>query len=265
MDLERSRVHQFHCRPSGVSTNLSSLCLNLCKVEDESLLALSDQLFNLSELRLNGCSLVTDASLLRLATHASKMRTLQLHSLYRITDTAVSGILRGMPLLETLELRNCKSLTWGGLASAFDSARLQAPLALRRLDLSKAGAPSKESDQSEWSAKNQFLTTVARVLGNQLEAIELAECNFPDQGISLLLESFASRLKWIDLSDCGDLSDSSVATLCTRSPNVERLKLNSCRKLKYEQSILCIADSLRKVRTIFLGAFLIGTNESPFS
>lgn len=96
LDLEKSRV-QARVDPSRLPEKLASLNLSHCKLEDPALVHIVRGSTAMTELRLNGCSMISDIALIKVSTMAPHLKILQIHSMYRVSDSAIAAIVGFAP------------------------------------------------------------------------------------------------------------------------------------------------------------------------
>ncbi|XP_023548543.1 F-box/LRR-repeat protein 4-like isoform X1 [Cucurbita pepo subsp. pepo] len=183
-------------------------------ITDSGIFALIQGLPRLRKVNLSGNSLVTDKSLIDLSTKCVWLREIAICDCDLITQSGIAKALRQNPNLSSL------SANWIGIPS-LNSDLIDSFLSMKNLN---------SIDLSESIISDQLLNSLANSC-SPLKKLVLSHCHdFSFSGISFLLNK-NPLIEWLDLEAANFLTDESVKELSEFLPLVKLINLSNCSNL----------------------------------
>ncbi|XP_072984245.1 EIN3-binding F-box protein 1-like [Typha latifolia] len=197
---------------------------------------------SLKQLCLRRCCYLSDVGLKAFVETAKALENLQLEECNRITlDGVLGGLLNCNRELKTLALVKCMGIkdvsSW--------TAPLPSCISLRSLTIRECPGFTSAS-----------LAVVAKICP-QLENIDLSGLTgVTDQGLLPLIESSQGLVK-VNLSDCVNLTDTSIATMVkAHGSNLKVLNLDGCKKVT-DKSLLAVAENCSVIDELDLSRCMV--------
>eukprot|EP00002_Diphylleia_rotans_P031253 TRINITY_DN6486_c0_g1_i1.p1 TRINITY_DN6486_c0_g1~~TRINITY_DN6486_c0_g1_i1.p1 ORF type:complete len:1001 (-),score=165.56 TRINITY_DN6486_c0_g1_i1:175-3177(-) len=218
---------------------IQNLLLGWCvQVTDHSLLALAGHSRMLQTLGLRGCRRLSDQGIYAVARKCKSLQSLDLNECSALNDTAVRALCKHGDSLQSIELGWCPNLTEKGLRSALNYIAVRIKEHLRTIKSVPGAASSIVSVFGEhliiglralslaWNPNvtDGVLSLIPKACPD-LQALCLAGChNISDPGVSNIAR--CHRLQYVDLANCGRVSDLQLARLIVACPDIGHLNLN---------------------------------------
>ena len=172
---------------------------------------------------------VGDDAVVALAQRCPRLRSLSLYWNVRVTDAAVRALVAQGLELDTLNLSGCKGLfqpPLSALSPSLTSLDLTRCLGLTDATLQSLGGCAKLRSLRLYSNSQHGGPALAKALAplHLLEEVDLC-------GLSKLEDAHLgalqpSRLRWLNLTWCPQLTDASLVPLLLRAPTLEWLSLH---------------------------------------
>ena len=172
---------------------------------------------------------VGDDAVVALAQRCPRLRSLSLYWNVRVTDAAVRALVAQGLELDTLNLSGCKGLVrppLSALSLSLTSLDLTRCLGLTDATLQSLGGCAKLRSLRLYSNSQHGGPALAKALAplHLLEEVDLC-------GLSKLEDAHLgalqpSRLRWLNLTWCPQLTDASLVPLLLRAPTLEWLSLH---------------------------------------
>lgn len=198
-----------------ISYPTNVLACNCCgEVTDSGILALIQGLPRLCKVNLSGNSFITDKSLVALSTKCMSLKEIAIRDCDFITQSGIAKALRQSPNLSSISA-NCIGVP------SLHSDLIDSLVSVKNLS---------SLDLSESIISDEFLNSVAKAC-LPLKKLVLSNChNFSFSGISLLLYTNLP-IEWLDLEAANFLTDESVKELSEFLPLLKFINLSNCSNL----------------------------------
>jgi hypothetical protein len=156
----------------------------------------------------------------------------------RVEDSAFIALAQGCPHLSTLLISGCENVTKKGFRALFKSAASLTHLSIggcRKITDSEfeslSGSPLQRTLTHLEINRFEKLTdrgvgAICKALGNDLLSLSLASNPGVSDYSSMIIGNLCTKLRSLDLSHCGHISDESVQTMARRVSCLTSLKLD---------------------------------------
>ena len=248
--LEVTELDMSHCKSLDdlTMTVIASGCWHLERLKLRGCLGITDtgvgKVAKASErlqyLDMNGCTAVGefgDHALKEIGAFCSQLKTLDLGGCKRVEDGGLRAVAQGCPELEELMLAGCEGITGRGFQALFKYGRSLKTLHL----MGSKHIADRDLEPLHTSPLRHTLTDVdftgcvrltdkgvaaiAQSIGRGLTSLSVAKTKVTDHAAALLAQH-CSRLRSLDLSFCGEITEYGVNVLTRGVTGLTTLKLN---------------------------------------
>lgn len=192
------------------------------RINDISLWSLSQQLTNLTILKLNGCSFITDTGLLWLSEGCKILEEIDISCCPKITDAALRAIGYNCHMLLSLNISHLKNITDLGIKYLSVACRKLQNIQLKHLH--------RLTDHTVPRDSHNKITLKSKA--NTLLGIDA-------------LASTCHSIKFLDLSNCLNINDSITRNMANKSSiGLSLLKVNfsGCTSISSESMLIFVSS-----------------------
>lgn len=200
--------------------------------------------WNLREINLSSCRVVSDATLKLISQNCPRLQNLNLKLCFRISDNGLYFLSKGCPDLEILTLRYCVNVTDLGLINLGDGCKKLSIVSFRNCvqlsdegvqALSKSGSLTRVSFSKCIRLTDTSLQSLAEYCP-KLEYAHFAFCSEITNSGVFYLANRCRDLRNVDLSMCQGITESAVFGLADKCPRLEHLCLKGCSQIQNDCS-----------------------------
>jgi len=251
--------------------NIKSLNLSGCySLSDANLdLTFSKEVLSLTSLNLSLCKELSDSSLTRIALKCPNLENIDLAGCSKITNGGLRFLSWNLSKLKTLNLRSCRQVSDAGIANLCGMDDLPNPASLSLQSLSLQDCQKLSDDSLRYisqkmpnlksinlsfcvSVTDTGLKSLAKIAS--LEEINLRSCdNVSDIGIGFLAEDHG-KLKSLDISFCGNVSDGSLRHMASApglNSSLKKLAMTTCAIT--DEGMVKLAKNLGQLQELHIG------------
>ncbi|KAK8246315.1 hypothetical protein IWZ00DRAFT_521413 [Phyllosticta capitalensis] len=217
---------------------IERLTLTNCnKLSDQSLTAMLEGNRSLLALDVTGIENLTDRTIDALAKNCMKLQGLNITDCRKITDESLEAVAGHCRNLKRLKFNNCYQLTDKSIMAFANNCRY-----ILEIDLHNCRILEDAS------------VTALMKEGRYLRELRLAHCmRITDHAfLSLPSDATYDGLRILDLTDCGELTDTGVQKIIAAAPRLRNLVLAKCRQIT-DRAVAAITKLGKNLHYIHLG------------
>ncbi|CAN6465599.1 unnamed protein product [Victoria cruziana] len=178
----------------------------------------------------------------------SGLISLSLKGAYQLTDAGLLALVSAAPALSSINLSDCTSLTEAGIYELTDKLTSS----LKELYIN--GCQQLDAMTMLHSLLKLKILEVLSVAGIQ---------SVSDTFVSKLVSVHGPKMKVLVLSDCGNLTDSSIKAVAAQCSGLSTLNLNNLHNLT-DAAIRSLADGCRSIEVLTINRCSFRFCRHPF-